>query len=218
MYNLVGNEQLREKIRKANSEFSYTDVFESEEEDIDIGATAVITSSQIVTIVNIGEEKLHYNTQNKILQAIYDLPDLPVQIITKTTREYEECRKRAITFTIRNISGSKIILIEFPKRITEEQLKMLRFYKRVYGQEIDACAQEYYKRTGERLIGIKLDETSKVKENGFNGECESFEEVIRYARSKKKTEVVPKEKFIVGYQEESIRKNADRAQKSRNNK
>ena len=157
---------------------------------------------------------MHYNTQNKILQAIYDLPDLPVQIATNTTREYEECRKRAITFTIRNIAGSKIILIEFPKRITKGQLKMLNLYKRVYGEEIDACAQEYYKRTGERLIGIKIDEKSTVKENGFDGECESFEEVIRYAKSKKKAEAVREEKFIVGYQEESIRRNAIRGQKT----
>ena len=44
-------------------------------------------------------------------------------------------------------------------------------------------------------------------------ECERFDEVIRYAKAKKKTQTVIKEKFIVGYQEESIRKNAIRVAK-----
>ena len=57
MYNATGNEKLREDIKEANSKFSYKQVLEPEGKDIDIGATAVITSSQIVTIVNIGEEK-----------------------------------------------------------------------------------------------------------------------------------------------------------------
>ena len=44
--------------------------------------------------------------------------------------------------------------------------------------------------------------------------CYTIEEVIRYAKSKKKAEAVREEKFIVGYQEESIRRNAIRGQKT----
>lgn len=206
----VENEKLRDMIKKANLEFSYKDVFECDGEDIDIGATALITSNQIVTIINVGEgeQKLHYVTQNTILQAIYDLPNFPSQIVTNTTHEYQEYRERAITFTIRNIAGSKIIWIKFPKRITQGQLKMLNLYKRLYGKEIDACAREYFKTAGEILIGIEGE-----KDSEDICECERFDEVIRYAKAKKKTQTVIKEKFIVGYQEESIRKNAIRVAK-----
>lgn len=186
----MDNQYLRKQIQELNSTFSY-DSFFSYSGKNDNGATALITSSQSITIPNIDNGSgAHETTIEQIIQAIYDLPEK--QNNPDLNKIYETAIKQSIRIRLLNEHGLKLIWITFPDKIIKKQLDLLKAYQNKYGKIIKAFSNDYKAEEGEDIVGFCTKDEEIIL-------CDSFESAIKYAHTLTTLENVQiQDKFIIG--------------------
>ena len=168
------NTNLRQQIHQLNRDFDFTEFF-SYDGNKDHGATGLITPSQAVTRPNVDDYSGHHiTTTEQIIQAIYDLPDKEKQ--KELPRLYINIIKQSIKISLVNEHSLKLIVIEFPPQITEEQLNLLIAYQNTYGHIVKQFSEPYENENQQKIVFFQ-------KHNGIESSCHSFEEAVQYAQT-----------------------------------
>lgn len=167
--------------REAGKTFDFNEFFSRDRRSAGIdeqyGATVLITSHQAITIPNIWDYTgPHDSTQQKIVEVIYNLPN-------QSKSETEKLVKQVIRMRLISENRQKKIIIEFPDKITEEQVNLLQAYQNTYGKIVEGVSKEYVQR-------YKNDSPIVLSKDVKGGEIytHSFENAIEYAQSLSKTE------------------------------
>lgn len=158
-------------LKFARISFDFEEFFKGQEEQR--SATVLITSQQAITIPNIDDwEGDHVTTQDCILNVIYNKTENgPIELL--------ELKRKSIRMRlIGSEDGAKLIQIEFPSKITEEQVKLLQAYKNTYGDIIEKIKEEYIGNG----IGSSLQVCIKVGDDDYSS-CQSFRDVVEYAKN-----------------------------------
>lgn len=161
-----------EHVRKsAGKTFDFEEFFKGQEEQR--SATVLITSQQAITIPNIDDwEGDHVTTQDCILNVIYNNTD-------NGPRELLQLKRKSIRMRlIGSEDGAKLIQIDFPSEITEEQVKLLQAYQNTYGDIIEKIRSEYINNGR----GSSLQVCIKVGDDDYSS-CQSFRDVVEYAKN-----------------------------------
>ena len=162
--------------REAGKTFDFKEFFSRARRsawvDEQYGATVLITSHQAITIPNIWDYTgLHESTQQKIVEVIYNLQN-------QSKSETERLINQAIQMRLISENGQKKIMIDFPDKITAEQLNLLQAYQNTYGKIVEGFSREYVQMyKGDLPIVLFQDG------NGNDNNSHSFEEAVKYAKT-----------------------------------
>ena len=174
------NRENREHVyREARKPFDFNRFFSRKSNKVfdQYGATVLITSHQAITIPNVDEYTgLHEKTQEKIVEVIYDLKN-------QSTSARKRLIEQAIRMRLINESGEKMIAIEFPDRITLEQVSLLKAYQDEYGLLVERFSLEYVDGNNVNLPMVVFQDG-----NGDDNNSHSFSEAVKYAQTLPRTE------------------------------
>ena len=173
-------------LKFARISFDFEEFFKGQEEQR--SATVLITSQQAITIPNIENwEGDHVTTQDCILNVIYNNTENgPIELL--------QLKRKSIRMRlIGSEDGVKLIQIDFPSEITEEQGKLLQAYQNTYGDIIEKIRSEYINNGR----GSSLQVCIKVGDDDYIY-CQSFRDVVEYAKNlpRVETQNTPEETII----------------------